>query len=49
MEWLDRLAHDFQRSSAWLEFVLLLGAVALAYGLSRIAGRNQPPTSVWCG
>lgn len=49
MEWLDRLVHDFQRSSTWLEFVLLLGAVALAYGLSRIAGRDQPSESVWFG
>lgn len=28
---------------------MLLGAVALAYGLSRIAGRDQPSESVWFG
>jgi small-conductance mechanosensitive channel len=49
MEWLDRLAHDFQRSSTWLELALLVGAVAVAYALSRVAGRGQPPDSVWFG
>ena len=49
MEWLDRLAHDFQRSSTWLELALLVGAVTVAYALSRVAGRGQPPDSVWFG
>ena len=49
MEWWERLAADFRLSSLWLELAVLAGSVALAYGLSRRAGRGQPPESVWFG
>ena len=49
MEWLDRLAQDFHLSSTWLELALLAGSIAIAFIASRVAGRGQPPDSVWFG
>ena len=49
MGWLEQLGNDFQRSSAGLELALLACAVAIAFAVSRVAGRGKPPDSVWFG
>lgn len=49
MEVLDALLRDLDRSSVWLELGVLAACIALAFGISRQIGRNQPPDSVWIG
>ncbi|MDA8457264.1 mechanosensitive ion channel [Acidovorax sp. GBBC 3334] len=49
MESFDTLIRDFSQSSTWLEAAVLALCLALAYGASRILGRQQPPDSVWFG
>lgn len=49
MEVLDTLLRDLDRSSVWLELGVLAACLALAFGISRQIGRNQPADSVWIG
>lgn len=53
MEIFDKLIDDFNNSSAWLEFSVLVGALLLAYGCVRYLGKrlhNQGRSSpVWFG
>ncbi|KQR50602.1 mechanosensitive ion channel family protein [Acidovorax sp. Leaf160] len=49
MEALHALIHDFSQSHTWIEAALLAACLALAYGASRVLGRQQPPDSVWFG
>lgn len=49
MEIIDKLLRDFNRSSTWTEFGLLLACLGLAYLISRTLGRGQPPDSLWFG
>lgn len=48
-ELFDRLLRDFNHSSTWLELAVLAACLAVAFGVSRAVGRNQPPDSVWFG
>lgn len=49
METLHALIRDFSQSRTWIEAAILAACLALAYGASRILGRQQPPDSVWFG
>lgn len=49
MEALTLLLRDLDSASIWLELGVLATCLALAFGISRQAGRNQPPDSVWIG
>jgi small-conductance mechanosensitive channel len=54
MDIFDKLIHDFQSSSAWLEFSVLVACLLLAYGamagLHRRYGHlNDGKPSVWIG
>jgi len=49
MELFDTLLRDFNNASTWLELAVLAACLALAFGVSRTVGRNQPPDSVWFG
>ncbi len=46
---LQRLLEDFQHSNTWIELAVLAGCVALAWGVCRVVGRDQPKDSVWFG
>ena len=49
MDVLAPLLRDLDRSSVWFELCVLAACIVLAFGISRLAGRNQPPESVWIG
>ncbi|MFT4242265.1 MAG: mechanosensitive ion channel [Acidovorax sp.] len=49
MEILDALLRDLDKSSVLLELGMLAACIALAFGITRQIGRNQPPDSVWIG
>ncbi|MBF5006442.1 mechanosensitive ion channel family protein [Diaphorobacter caeni] len=52
MEWFDRLLQEFRGSQTWLEVVVLLGCLALAYVISMLWGRRRgpdAPESIWFG
>lgn len=46
---LDRLVHDLSQAGVALELGVLLGCLALAFGLCWLAGRQQPKDSIWFG
>ena len=54
MDIFDKLINDFQSSSAWLEFSVLIGCLLLAYGAmrglhARYGHLNDGKPSVWIG
>ncbi|WP_280191406.1 mechanosensitive ion channel family protein [Delftia sp. PS-11] len=54
MDIFDKLLHDFQSSSAWLEFSVLIGCLLLAYAAMRGLQAHMGPwdearPSVWIG
>ncbi|MEP6790993.1 MAG: mechanosensitive ion channel domain-containing protein [Ramlibacter sp.] len=46
---IDKLLRDLAHPGAPAEMAVLLGCLALAWGLCRLAGRRQSPESVWFG
>jgi len=46
---LQSLLHDLGSARAWVELLVLLACVALAYGVARFAARGHTPDSVWFG
>jgi len=46
---LQTLFHDLEGARVWVEALVLLGCIALAYGVAQLARRGQPVDSVWFG
>jgi small-conductance mechanosensitive channel len=46
---LDKLVHDLDQTGVLLQLAVLLGCLALAYGLCWRVGRKHAPSSVWFG
>jgi len=46
---LQNLLHDLGGARVWVEALVLLACLALAYGVARYAKRGHPPDSVWFG
>lgn len=46
---LQDLLHDLGTAGVWVELLVLVACVALAYGVARLVGRGQPKDSVWFG
>jgi len=46
---LQDLLQDLGGAGVWVELLVLVACVALAYGVARLAGRGQPKDSVWFG
>jgi small-conductance mechanosensitive channel len=46
---LQNLAHDLNGTRVWIESLVLVACVALAYGAARLAGRGHAAESVWFG
>jgi small-conductance mechanosensitive channel len=46
---LQDLLHDLGGVGVWVELLVLVACVVLAYGLARLVGRGQPGDSVWFG
>lgn len=49
MEVLEQLARDLGHPGTLVEVAVLLGCLGVAWGISRLAGRNQDGDSVWFG
>ncbi|MDF1485080.1 mechanosensitive ion channel [Ramlibacter sp. H39-3-26] len=45
----ERLLRDFDKSQTWLELLILLAVVGLAWGACRLLGRRHEAGSVWFG
>jgi small-conductance mechanosensitive channel len=46
---IDKLVHDLGHPGVPLEIGVLLGCLAVAFGICWLIGRRQPPESVWFG
>jgi small-conductance mechanosensitive channel len=46
---LQNFMRDAGGGALWLELLVLAACMVLAWGLARLAGRGQPPDSVWFG
>jgi len=46
---LQNLLHDLEGARVWVEALVLLVCLALAYGAARLMRRGQPADSVWFG
>ena len=44
---LDKLVHDLGQPGVPMQLAVLLGCLALAYGVCWLAGRVRSPDSVW--
>jgi len=46
---LNNLMHELGGARVWVEGLVLVVCIALAYGMARLAGRGQTAESVWFG
>ena len=46
---IDKLVQDLGHPGVPLEIGVLLGCLAVAFGICWLIGRRQPPESVWFG
>src|SRR4051812_17923401 len=46
---IDKLVQDLGQPGVPAQFAVLLGCLAVAFGICWLIGRKQPPDSVWFG